>query len=1089
GDVAQSFGLANDGSKMVDKAGVFHLDTCFVGGTSVRTESGFKAIEDIQIGDVVRSWNEKSGKIESKRVTELFVHEVPQLFYLELDGEEVFQTTWNHPFRRRIKETTDLSSRKGVLLNVSLGGTEDKSFLKDAVVSNVEAAQGSEWVKVEDLKLRDQVLTSDGSWARVTGIFHYNVDPTKVYNFEVEDNHTYIVGENVSAIVHNYVNENKEVNAALVRTDRLRKLSGNDHEIASSLDDLKYLGKEFNKNAVEASKETNRLLFENFSAQQSLEIQGKKNLDFVSMVRSKDADNLPGIGKMRELLRGVTGEKGYTKSTLAAIDTWLKQDLSKNLPSGIASAKDMVGGYSSGAFNLGGFNKPGSGKTLAELGTHVGLWKLGRELGSVEGMAAGRQKIADTQSAISVHQNKMKERGVAEAKAIREIENRVETYVSKTYSNDPRFAEAIVSSRTIDKSSLSKNTGGVDFETKRKAFEFNLKPEQKAKIQEFDKQKTAILDTQERLEREDYAKHQKNHPGEKYVRSPELNQKREKTLATIEHLEKQKSNFVNETLTHFPQEGRRIELEKIALSGKISDKERNELNTIDKAKKEYNKQVTNLLDANSNKMHESLETVFGKERMNVANDRTDLTQNLLNKEDKLRTLDRQKDKAEYDKLNKEIQTIQERTAQLDKNFLDYKPVRKSDESLEKFLLREKDSFAGEPKAIERIVEGLEEQRKHYKALGDVAKVKELQRKIDDYNTRSKESIKRSDDDVLTAALRKGGAEREKALKDMEEYLTHADKRDSTEYERELPISDHIKNPVGNPEGKKLAVNSHFGRGGYSNQEVAGAYLHSNDHTGLDGGGVKGERINSVLEGKVKREPTKGLSITIPGEMPNHLKEKGISYSEPLYDGNGNKMRDAGYYDPEGKVYSANKLGEMDLKYRKANPELAKIEKSFESVRSVGVISDNGKFYTMANAKTPVELTPAQLALVPEEIRRKPELANSNGNSVSIETTLTGVFAGKYELQYKHFDSIPRNESGKPLTEGDTIKAGQKIGDLGTTGRSTGAHLHISVVSYEKPNGVSSVFYDAVRNKKGDIVYYLINPQYFIKVMAPSGVKR
>ncbi|MGE8697322.1 TIGR04388 family protein, partial [Leptospira interrogans] len=30
GDIAQSFGFANDGSKMVDKAGVFHLDTCFV---------------------------------------------------------------------------------------------------------------------------------------------------------------------------------------------------------------------------------------------------------------------------------------------------------------------------------------------------------------------------------------------------------------------------------------------------------------------------------------------------------------------------------------------------------------------------------------------------------------------------------------------------------------------------------------------------------------------------------------------------------------------------------------------------------------------------------------------------------------------------------------------------------------------------------------------------------------------------------------------------------------------------------------------------------------------------------------------------
>ncbi|WP_232613815.1 TIGR04388 family protein [Leptospira kirschneri] len=35
GDVAQSFGFANDGSKMVDKQGVFHLDTCFAPGSKI----------------------------------------------------------------------------------------------------------------------------------------------------------------------------------------------------------------------------------------------------------------------------------------------------------------------------------------------------------------------------------------------------------------------------------------------------------------------------------------------------------------------------------------------------------------------------------------------------------------------------------------------------------------------------------------------------------------------------------------------------------------------------------------------------------------------------------------------------------------------------------------------------------------------------------------------------------------------------------------------------------------------------------------------------------------------------------------------
>ncbi|MGQ2850032.1 hypothetical protein ACT54H_19320, partial [Leptospira interrogans] len=72
---------------------------------------------------------------------------------------------------------------------------------------------------------------------------------------------------------------------------------------------------------------------------------------------------------------------------------------------------------------------------------------------------------------------------------------------------------------------------------------------------------------------------------------------------------------------------------------------------------------------------------------------------------------------------------------------------------------------------------------------------------------------------------------------------------------------------------------------------------------------------------------------------------------------------------------------------------------------------------------------------------------------------------------------------------DAIKPGQKIGNLGTSGRSTGAHLHMSVVSYEKPNGVSPAFYQVVRDKNKNITHYLINPQYFMKVMAPSGMRK
>ncbi|EMF32461.1 intein C-terminal splicing domain protein [Leptospira interrogans serovar Pomona str. Fox 32256] len=268
GDVAQSFGFANDGSKMVDKAGVFHLDTCMRGDVPVfklknknikiygninsaemnsnkfgSDDYDLVAIERIQIGDVVRSWNENTNTFENKRVTETFVHEVPQLFFLELDGEEEIHTTWNHPFRRyraTQESETNRNERQSAGYGVERGFenhsvehsrnvalenrdmTETSHLTPNQLAPNVSKilATGnysltpqSEWVKVEDLRLRDQVLRSDGSWGTVTGIYYYNTEPTKVYNLEVEDNHTYIVGGDVLGIgyvVHNYIVDQKD---------------------------------------------------------------------------------------------------------------------------------------------------------------------------------------------------------------------------------------------------------------------------------------------------------------------------------------------------------------------------------------------------------------------------------------------------------------------------------------------------------------------------------------------------------------------------------------------------------------------------------------------------------------------------------------------------------------------------------------------------------------------------------------------------------------------------------------------------------------------------------------------------------------
>lgn len=45
---------------------------CFVAGTLIKTEEGYKAIEEIEVGDKVWAWDEESGKKAYKPVVQLF---------------------------------------------------------------------------------------------------------------------------------------------------------------------------------------------------------------------------------------------------------------------------------------------------------------------------------------------------------------------------------------------------------------------------------------------------------------------------------------------------------------------------------------------------------------------------------------------------------------------------------------------------------------------------------------------------------------------------------------------------------------------------------------------------------------------------------------------------------------------------------------------------------------------------------------------------------------------------------------------------------------------------------------------------------
>ena len=135
---------------------------CFVAGTTVLTTLGKKAIETIQVGDTIPCVDHITGEAAEKKVISTTVNKVNRLIELDIDGE-IIQCTETHPFQ----------------------------------------VKGRGWVNAADLKPYDLVYTKD--W-KLVGVHSVNLieldEPVEVFNFEVEDSHTYFVGDNY-ILVHN----------------------------------------------------------------------------------------------------------------------------------------------------------------------------------------------------------------------------------------------------------------------------------------------------------------------------------------------------------------------------------------------------------------------------------------------------------------------------------------------------------------------------------------------------------------------------------------------------------------------------------------------------------------------------------------------------------------------------------------------------------------------------------------------------------------------------------------------------------------------------------------------------------------------
>ena len=163
------------------------MKACFVAGTPIRTPEGSKPVEQFRAGDLVLSRDEldPNGAVAAKQVVQTFVRVSP-ILNLHVGGR-IIGTTAEHPF-----------------------------FVR-----------GKGWVDAHLLRLGDELQTSDGRWLACEGVA-YSGRVEAVYNMEVEDYHTYFVGDKAwgwDVWAHNakYLVNDKSIagkSPSRVRTDR-----------------------------------------------------------------------------------------------------------------------------------------------------------------------------------------------------------------------------------------------------------------------------------------------------------------------------------------------------------------------------------------------------------------------------------------------------------------------------------------------------------------------------------------------------------------------------------------------------------------------------------------------------------------------------------------------------------------------------------------------------------------------------------------------------------------------------------------------------------------------------------------------------
>ena len=208
--VAEGAAAAYAGAKAVDKvkdaktglktAANNCLDGvhCFTAGTQIVVGMGLaedgtvlydmKSIEDIEVGDLVYSYNTITGEYEYSEVTSTMSLMSKHVCYLTIEdeqgNEQTIETTDSHPFWV-VSDEPDLSRAAGEYVN------ENGVWLYH---EGMDITDDGYWVEAKDLHVGDVFLGANGKLSTLTNNVRVEQDGgIAVFNFEVEGNHNYFI--------------------------------------------------------------------------------------------------------------------------------------------------------------------------------------------------------------------------------------------------------------------------------------------------------------------------------------------------------------------------------------------------------------------------------------------------------------------------------------------------------------------------------------------------------------------------------------------------------------------------------------------------------------------------------------------------------------------------------------------------------------------------------------------------------------------------------------------------------------------------------------------------------------------------------